>query len=243
VSQFAIGDVHGNYQLLSKLLINLEKRISKDDILIFLGDIIDGGAQSKECVDLIIQFMKSTPAKTITIMGNHEQWLLETRNDFSKHSWIISMEGLRTIESYSETAAEKIKTTMKETGPDLIIENLPLPYDLFFESIPGSHMKFFEEMKNYHETEIAIFTHAGVDPEIIELENMDDRKFKWGFEGFPEKYKGHKTVVYGHYSNKAIKANGMVKPYIIGNTVCIDTQSHGVLSAIQLPEKKLLQVK
>ncbi|MBL8965756.1 MAG: metallophosphoesterase [Spirochaetaceae bacterium] len=70
---------------------------AKKDKIVPLGDLIVGGEKSKECVDLILEARNDI--ETIAIMGNHEEWMLQTKNDCAKHSWILSMEGLKTIRS------------------------------------------------------------------------------------------------------------------------------------------------
>ncbi len=99
---YAIGDIHGNYDLLKKLFMKITEEIQPEDKVVLLGDIIDGGAKTKECIDLILE--KSDDYNIIALKGNHEEWMLNTLRDHSKHSWIISMEGLYTIKSYSQTA-------------------------------------------------------------------------------------------------------------------------------------------
>ena len=50
----AVGDVHGQYQKLKTLM----RRIRFDpvqDILVFLGDLIDRGPESLQCFDYVMQ--------------------------------------------------------------------------------------------------------------------------------------------------------------------------------------------
>ena len=76
---FAIGDIHGCCRTFQKLL--LEKlRISKSDTLYCVGDYIDRGADSKGVLDFIIELRKSG-YQVYTIRGNHEQMMLEARDD------------------------------------------------------------------------------------------------------------------------------------------------------------------
>jgi serine/threonine protein phosphatase 1 len=243
MSVFIIGDVHGNIILLDKLLKSVEFRYKKDDYIIFLGDVIDVGNSSKQCIERILQLEEKYSERIVCIMGNHEEWFLETKNDYTKHSWIISMQGLKTIESYSKKAYDYILEAMRKTGPELIMNNLPLPYDVFFDAMPKKHLKLIEEMKNYYEGESYICVHAGISIENIPLGKMDKRKMRWGFEGFPEKYKCDKLVVYGHYSKKAAFIDGKLKLYVKNNTVCLDTQSYGVLTSLILPESRILVAK
>jgi len=51
---FAIGDIHGCFNPLKELIEN-KIQLQKNDKLIFLGDYIDRGTNSKEVVDYIIE--------------------------------------------------------------------------------------------------------------------------------------------------------------------------------------------
>jgi hypothetical protein len=47
--------------------------------------------------------------------------------------------------------------------------------------------------------------------------------------------------VYGHWNNADVGADGWPRPMVIGNTVGIDTISHGVLTAIRMPDRRVFQ--
>jgi len=84
---FAIGDIHGCFDLLKELVEN-KIQLQKDDKLILLGDYIDRGDKSKEVVDFIIE-LSENGYDIIPLMGNHEAMLLdafENEKDISK--WI-----------------------------------------------------------------------------------------------------------------------------------------------------------
>jgi len=59
-----ISDIHGNLEALNAVLKEIKKRKVKK--VFCLGDIVDYGANSNECVDLIRK--NKIPA----IMGNHD---------------------------------------------------------------------------------------------------------------------------------------------------------------------------
>jgi len=59
---YVIGDVHGEYQT----LLALVAKLPKDAKLIFVGDLIDRGSQSKE----VVAFVRDNNHQTV--MGNHE---------------------------------------------------------------------------------------------------------------------------------------------------------------------------
>lgn len=60
---YVIGDVHGNY----KTLLALIAKLPKDGEIIFVGDLIDRGPQSKEVIALLRK------KRYKCVMGNHEE--------------------------------------------------------------------------------------------------------------------------------------------------------------------------
>src|SRR5690554_5006405 len=82
---YAIGDVHGRADLLERLL----SRIGEDAalapagtrrVLVYLGDYVDRGLQSREVIDLVLN---GTPPgfETICLKGNHEDCMLRFLED------------------------------------------------------------------------------------------------------------------------------------------------------------------
>ena len=60
---YAIGDIHGCLIELRILLAHLEEtqKLAADDLVVFIGDYIDRGADSKGVIDRLIQFQLSHP--------------------------------------------------------------------------------------------------------------------------------------------------------------------------------------
>ena len=69
----ALGDIHGNYQALITALEHIENW--QPDLVLVLGDIVNRGPRSKECLDLILE--KSTDPGWYVIKGNHEGYVLD----------------------------------------------------------------------------------------------------------------------------------------------------------------------
>ena len=104
----AIGDIHGQVKPLCDLLERVRPNIGAGDTVVFLGDYIDRGRDTKACIDAILEFTASVPAAVVCLRGNHEAWMLETRDDHTRHAWLLGMKALTTIRSYSAAAAEAI---------------------------------------------------------------------------------------------------------------------------------------
>ena len=110
----AIGDIHGNLLALENLLDKVLPDLDKTDTLVFLGDYIDRGPETKRCVDLITSLRLNSEFSVVTMMGNHEEWLLATMHDYTRHSWLIGAESFDTIASYSPRAATQLRREAEE---------------------------------------------------------------------------------------------------------------------------------
>jgi serine/threonine protein phosphatase 1 len=240
MSIYTIGDIHGRADLLQLALSSILKRSTQDDKVILLGDIIDGGDDTKECVNLILKIKQQRDV--IVIKGNHEEWMLQTKEDYSSHSWIISMEGLRTIKSYSAKVENELRQELRKYGMDIINDHKPISYDKFFSILPKEHLELFSSLKDYHIENDYVFVHAGISIDEEDINKMDPKKLRWGFEGFPEHYTGKRKVIYGHYSRKAKRVNDKIIPYVRNNTICIDTSGFGILSYFITPNNKMIQI-
>lgn len=236
----AIGDIHGNLAALDDLLAQLQSKVQKGDEVVFLGDYIDRGPDSKGCIDRILRFRDETPASVVCLCGNHEEWMLHTWANFSRHSWLLGMQPLDTISSYSPTAAETLVAAIADARIAIYAEKTPLPYNVFFDAMPEAHRTFFHQLADYHETPDCICVHAGVNVEATPLAEQSAHDLRWGGAGFPERYAGSKIVVYGHFNNATLEG-GWPHPKILRATIGIDTISHGVLTAVRLPDGTVFQ--
>jgi len=93
---YAVGDIHGCLDMLKEMLREIEKDASTrdgDHSLVFLGDYIDRGPDSKGVVALLKE--GSLPMPAVFLMGNHEDMLLGG----NVPHW-LSQGGDKTVESY-----------------------------------------------------------------------------------------------------------------------------------------------
>lgn len=95
-----IGDIHGCYHELEELLLTLEERgeyTKGVDKLVFLGDYIDRGENSRLVIETIRNLQENYD-NVIALMGNHEDMLLNYIDGFD-NNWIYNGH-YKTVDSY-----------------------------------------------------------------------------------------------------------------------------------------------
>jgi len=237
----AIGDIHGNLAALRDLLGKLSGNLGQGDVVVFLGDYIDRGPDSRGCIEAILSFRAHTHAEVVCLQGNHEEWLLETQSDYTRHSWLLGMEGLDTVRSYSPDAEQILRAALGDAGLRLYLGRCSLPYEVFFSAVPASHRAFFKDLAPFFSNDDGFYSHAGVDPGISTMTEQVPDALLWGHAKFPAEYRGEQIVVYGHWNNADVDVNGWPTARIRGNTIGLDTIAHGVLTAIRLPDRRIFQ--
>jgi serine/threonine protein phosphatase 1 len=234
MSTVAVGDIHGRADLLKPLLATLRHELKADDVLVFLGDYVDRGPDVRGCLELLSAWRREPLCRTHFLMGNHEEWLLRTRSDPTKHSWVVGMNGLTTVASYAPVLADHLRAELRRLGPQLLLEPTPLPYERFFSQVPESHLELLDALELACETPDAVLAHAGYDASLP-ASRQEASVTLWG-AGFPEGYAGEKPLVYGHHANALQRADGLVEPLVVGNTHGIDSVALGALMALRLPD-------
>lgn len=122
IKTIVIGDIHGCYTELKDLITSLETdgKYNKDtDKLIFLGDYIDRGDNSKLVIEFIRNLQKDNN-NVIALMGNHEDMILDYFYGID-NCWTYNghTETLKSYEGFNEQLIEDIEW----------IRNLPLYHE------------------------------------------------------------------------------------------------------------------
>lgn len=208
---YAIGDIHGCNQQLIALLSVLN--VQPDDTLIFLGDVIDRGVNSKGVLDTIIHYQ--TLCHVILIKGNHEEMMLGAVHEREYLKYWLKFGGIETLQSFGVTA-------------DL--------QDL--KQIPFTYFKLLKSAIPYYENQDFIFTHATPLPHLP-MDKQTDDSLRWRFiplDGQNAHISG-KTIICGHSAQK----NGKV--YHQNGLICVDTFAHGdgCLTAIEVTQMMIYQ--
>ena len=164
----AIGDIHGHIKALVGLIDLINP--NPEDILVFLGDYINRGPDSKGVLQFIIDLKQR--CNIVCIMGNHEEMMINAYSDPSTMGWFLENGGHETLQSY---------------GP---AKNLSL--------VPQAHKDFLVGLPLYHETNQHFFVHANYDYNV-DLLDMDSSTALWrSLDDRPRKHISKKTAILGH---------------------------------------------
>jgi serine/threonine protein phosphatase 1 len=169
---FAVGDIHGCLDKLISLMgiIDIDP---KRDTLLFIGDYIDRGTQSKEVVDYLIDLARRH-SRVIFLKGNHERMLENYLNGTAKFDFLVNG-GQATLDSYLKDHSDTEQSL-----------------------IPAAHLDFFDNLRLYHETEEYIFVHAGLKPNVP-LEEQSEWDMLWIRDEFIySDFDFGKRVIFGH---------------------------------------------
>ncbi len=171
---YVFADIHGCSHELAVLLEQVRPD-EESDTLVFLGDYINRGPNSKKVVDILID-LKRRFRHLITLIGNHEQIILHYLRG-EKKDFFLRMGGEATLKSYG----------LSEPWPESLAGLLP-----------ESHELFFNDLVSYWEDETHIFVHAGLQPGVHVSQQSSDWLF-WARDEFVNlKHKFPKKIIYGH---------------------------------------------
>lgn len=198
---YAIGDIHGSSDLLGRLLqmIALEERSFDGEVkLVFLGDYIDRGADSRGVVDRLIALSRARPG-TVFLKGNHEAIALDFLKDPAEASAWFEWGGLETLASYGVRGAA--------------LRDLADASREFRKALPREHLAFLEALETIRIIGDYVFVHAGVKPGAP-LDKQEERDLLWirgEFHNTPAGKRPNKVVIHGHQPvRKALDAGWRV---------------------------------
>jgi len=178
--QIAVGDIHGRFDLLRVLL---EEKIVFDertDELVFLGDYIDRGPQSREVLTYLNDLRKNRADRLTFLKGNHEAMAraaLDTGDEQAMDLWLING-GNATLKSFGGLEAARLAL-----------------------------LPFIDSLSLFRETAEHLFVHAGILPDRS-LPSTPEDVLLWSRQFLP--HDSGKTVVVGHSIHDAVTFFGGV---------------------------------
>ena len=179
-SYFVVGDIHGKAGMLEELMTHWDGQSQ----LVFLGDLIDRGENSRRVIELVKDFVEQQGA--ICLSGNHEYMFL---------AWIDNP-----TERYDHYRRNGGDTTINS----LLGRPLTDPVDGVedarrVQETCGDLVAFIRSLPFVYETEHYIFVHAGLDLTLPDWHETTDYQKVWIRQPFHEATnQTGKTIVFGH---------------------------------------------
>jgi serine/threonine protein phosphatase 1 len=219
---YCVGDIHGCSATLEDLLL---KKISlqKSDKLIFIGDYIDRGKDSKGVIDIILNlFIKKFDVTCL--LGNHEEMFIDSfaDDDIYEH-WVTKCGGNFTLNSFNITT---------------------------YDELDEKYLYFFKTLLHYHTLYGKyIFVHAGLN---FSRHNLFEDKYSllWKRDTTIDYEKlGDRTIIHGHTPQPFEETQSQLNHIHQNKIVNVDNgcvfaanQNLGQLTAVELTEMKLYSV-
>ena len=231
---YAVGDVHGRLDVLGPLLRDIATdavaaATASRPLLVFLGDYVDRGPDSKGVVDLILEMRALDRFEVRSLKGNHEEALLQFLGDPTFGQTWLEHGGGPTLVSYG------VQPPAQRTDAEAWVK----VRDAFAEALPPDHLAFYQGLELMSVEADYAFVHAGVRPGVA-LADQSERDLLWIRQEFlQERGPFEKIIVHGHTPLEA--------PQLAPNRLGVDTGAYatGVLTAVRLhgEDQQVMQSK
>ncbi|EEE37805.1 serine/threonine protein phosphatase family protein [Rhodobacteraceae bacterium KLH11] len=189
---YAVGDLHGRVDEFERALTLIEQDGGPDAEIVFLGDYVDRGPDSRGVLDRLIAG-RDAGRRWVTLLGNHDRmfsWFLE---DVPRHDphllvgyhWLHDrLGGVETLRSYDVVFEQQTR-----------LEDL---HAMARGAVPLSHRMFLQGLVPMHQTPEIAFVHAGIRPGIP-LGEQRENDLVWIRKVFHSHPGPHpKLIVHGH---------------------------------------------
>lgn len=241
---FVIGDIHGDLAALETILGKLPD-LDAEDSVVFLGDYVDRGPDSRGVVERVRAFAAAGPAKVVTLRGNHEDKWIDCWAEPDPGFLLPPGNGcVAMFQSYAGLPPGELD---RESFARFLDVRSWLPEDV---------VAWFRTLPLWYEDEHAIYVHAGLEGEGTVWAHPRDSSAKsllWMRE--KDFYKGYsgKRLVFGHTKTSDLPVDhiGPIKKlfddpadvWFRDDLIAIDTGcgKGGWLSAVELPRLKVYE--
>lgn len=187
---FVIGDIHGGLRALEQVLARAA--VTPDDLVVFLGDYVDGWSESPEVLDFLLQWR--TSHQGVFLRGNHDMLLLEWfKTGIEKPQW-LRHGGQPTLKAYASVSATDKARHAAFIENDLVDFYQDDQQRLFvhagFTHIRGFQHEYFKPMlywdRSLWETALAL------DPSL----SLDSPRYPARLKLYPEVFIGHTPTIH-----------------------------------------------
>lgn len=182
INTWVIPDIHGCAETL-KTLIEYQIKPNKNDHLIFVGDYIDRGPDSKGVIDYIMELQKNDYNIT-ALKGNHEDYCVKAWDDDKNKKGFLGINLKSSIHKQWEKHGGK--QTLESFGVKRA------------KDIPEKYINWMRNLDYYVLLDKYVVVHAGLN---FSIDNPFEDKWSmlWSrdYKIEPEKI-GHRRIIHGH---------------------------------------------
>ncbi len=182
---YAVGDIHGRFDLLEKLLANLDP----SHPVVFVGDYIDRGEGSADVLRRLLE-LSNEPGRTVhCLMGNHEDMLLAFLENPEKsgRAWLRNG-GLQTLASFGVGGIAQASSS----------EGLKEVANALRTAMGGELIDWLRTRPLFWQSGNVAVVHAGADP-AVPFEDQLSTNLIWGHPEFRTTPRSDGVwVVHGH---------------------------------------------
>ena len=192
---YAIGDIHGRYDLFAALLGAVVDDIAAQPagtapLLILLGDHIDRGPATDAVLAALVWLWRHAALEVRFLRGNHEAALLDFMDDPRTLPAWREIGGDATLRAYGIDPDGSARDG-SPTAPAAL-------RDALLDRMPASHLSLLRDMPTWTTCGDYVFVHAGLRPGVP-LDRQEDRdrlSIGEAFRSVDTRFE--KVVVHGH---------------------------------------------
>ncbi|MDX1779992.1 MAG: metallophosphoesterase family protein [Thalassovita sp.] len=198
---YAVGDIHGYLDQLDRAIELIEKDGGRDAPVVFLGDMVDRGPDSRGVIDRLMAGIAKGRDWTV-LRGNHDDMF----RNFLDSGALTSPRTRRPLEWRHEIMGGR------ETLASYGIVGLDAPAaDIWreaLEMVPFRHLEFLESRPSSKQIGEMLFVHAGIRPGVP-LDRQDPQDLIWIRTDFLDFRGAHPwLVVHGHTHRPTAEHHG-----------------------------------
>jgi len=165
---YAIGDIHGQLDMLHDALAKVEADGGPDARVVFLGDYVDRGPDSRGVLEMLIEGRRAG-RNWVVLKGNHDQMLarfLQVGEIACQRlpitlSWLHErLGGRETLASYGVDVSDSHRIFQ-------VLERARA-------SVPQEHVEFIDSLPVFHQEGDLLFVHAGIRPGLPMAQQAED---------------------------------------------------------------------
>ncbi|WP_374468391.1 metallophosphoesterase family protein [Phenylobacterium sp.] len=226
---YAVGDLHGRYDLFLDLMARLSadsaaRAAGRAPVLVLLGDYVDRGPDSARVLEALVWLGQATDWWVVALKGNHEQALLRFLDEPELGVPWLRFGGGATLRSYG------VEPPRAEEGTCGLVR----ARDELMAAMPAAHLRRLQTLELAATVGDYAFVHAGVAPGVA-LEAQQEADLLWirdeflGTDRAGGALPSGQVVVHGHTRTG-------VRPQLEPHRIGLDTGAYetGVLTAARL---------